>query len=73
MEDIYPQIEEILGVLRRPHKNRYVIGKLDSKKHNQCDEGLTREEGLILPWNIWESSWITEFCRLNRILRERIW
>lgn len=68
MEDIHPQVEEILGILRRTQKNKstlkHVIGKLDSKKHNQCDEELTRKEALILPTTVWGSSWVTEACWL---------
>ena len=55
MEDIHPRVKEIWGVLRRTYISkstfRYVMVTLDSKKHNQS---------IILPMNVWESSWITE-------------
>lgn len=73
MEDIHPQTEEILGVLRKTHKNkptlRYV--KENSKNHNQCIEGLKRKEGLIFPRNAWEISWISEAQRPRGTLRGR--
>lgn len=70
-EDIHPQIEEISGVWGHTKINpdSAVLANLSSKKHKQCDEALTRKEGLLWPRNIQGNLGVLEVCRLSRILR----